>query len=932
MFSTYNRYPVLYVLLVGCITGAYQSRDGGQFCPSGCHCTNHDIYNIDCSNMAITYMPTFDRLPQDVPISINMSHNRIQSIAKEDCIHLGQVIQIDLSYNELSHVHSEAFRELTNLKELLLHGNILDTSTFGISKHLPKCLESLSVDARILTSEQKWDGQSIVNLIVYTDDAEAFEPKYQQGLTRVFNLSIHGNNIKCIPRVIFEWESSKVINVELSGHKIKSLDIPRLSKDITIGDLKMNLRGNKISKITAIQTANYYQFQKVSLILPENDMDFIEEGIFPNISRFGVLDLSRNRLKGSDIIRLFKSIRDVPIHALLLNDNNIDLNKLNADIFEPLRNSDLHTLDLSKNHIHSIDRDVFRFLPHLRELIVSNLHQPEVFIHTNLKHLTVHSIHPRYVPELFASLPGSLQTLTISNIEDSYSSEKQFELKNAHNLQKLRIIDSPFQFSLKLWNLSTLSDLELTNSGIRLRGLDIDDAVISQLTEVVFRNEETFNGRDIITFFKMFDKGSALEVLDFSDNDWSILEDTEIQIIVADLELKNLKELRLSNCKLRDSHLVKNVFNGLPKVVLVDLSYNILGHLPNGIFNSLSSLRELYLQGNQLTFIDPNNFQHLPLTYVNVENNRFRCDCDIREFSKWMREFVKKNETALLRGYDSECKYPIALWNRETKVVDFFPNEILCDGNIFKITIPIIIFLIVIIITAAFVHHFWVEIKFKAAICYQDCSVHVFDRGYKGVPSVQFSFDAYVVHHDTDLLWVMDNLLPNLEESPDLKFTLCLEERNFIPGNWREDNILRAVQTSRKTILVISKALLQSSEGVHKLEIELATDQFYEGRRHSIIVIILDHCIVKKHLPKKLSVLLDYAVVLYWPRKQSNINKFWKELKLSLLSVDKYRYQGPLNHSHCTSETCALCRIDTSKLLILPDSHKGPARSHSSPS
>ena len=74
----------------------------------------------------------------------------------------------------------------------------------------------------------------------------------------------------------------------------------------------------------------------------------------------------------------------------------------------------------------------------------------------------------------------------------------------------------------------------------------------------------------------------------------------------------------------------------------------------------------------------------------------------------------------------------------------------------------------------------------------------------------RYLFSAFVsCDHRDAKYFVYRKLLPNLEtEETKLKF--CVAQRNFLVGATILDNIMRAIQKSRKVIFIVSQYFLQS--------------------------------------------------------------------------------------------------------------------------
>jgi hypothetical protein len=68
-------------------------------------------------------------------------------------------------------------------------------------------------------------------------------------------------------------------------------------------------------------------------------------------------------------------------------------------------------------------------------------------------------------------------------------------------------------------------------------------------------------------------------------------------------------------------------------------------------------------------------------------------------------------------------------------------------------------------------------------------------------------YDVFVSHAPADRAWVQAELLPRLEGAG---LRVCLDWRDFRPGAARVDEVARAVTSSRKTLLVLSPAYVDS--------------------------------------------------------------------------------------------------------------------------
>lgn len=73
----------------------------------------------------------------------------------------------------------------------------------------------------------------------------------------------------------------------------------------------------------------------------------------------------------------------------------------------------------------------------------------------------------------------------------------------------------------------------------------------------------------------------------------------------------------------------------------------------------------------------------------------------------------------------------------------------------------------------------------------------------------QFTYDVFVSYSDNDRAWVLDELIPNMENPTDIN--ICLHERDFQVGLSILENIIQCMDKSRCLLLVVSESFLKSN-------------------------------------------------------------------------------------------------------------------------
>ncbi len=119
--------------------------------------------------------------------------------------------------------------------------------------------------------------------------------------------------------------------------------------------------------------------------------------------------------------------------------------------------------------------------------------------------------------------------------------------------------------------------------------------------------------------------------------------------------------------------------------------------------------------------------------------------------------------------------------------------------------------------------------------------------------------------------------------------TLCLHKRDFLPGHWIVDNIMSAMERSRRTVFILSENFVQSDWC--RYELDFSHFWLFDGNdgRDAAILILLEP-LSKDDIPKrfcKLRKLMNSTTYLEWPQEEERIGEFWRSLRDALRGEDE---------------------------------------------
>ncbi|KAL5021239.1 hypothetical protein ScPMuIL_000394 [Solemya velum] len=163
-------------------------------------------------------------------------------------------------------------------------------------------------------------------------------------------------------------------------------------------------------------------------------------------------------------------------------------------------------------------------------------------------------------------------------------------------------------------------------------------------------------------------------------------------------------------------------------------------------------------------------------------------------------------------------------------------------------------------------------------------------------------FDAFISYKSAEIdeHFVVHTLYPKLEK--EMGFKLCMHFRDFVPGENISNNIINAINNSRRTILLLSPRYIDSDWA--KLEYQVAQREMLK-RRHLIVPIVLeDFSDSSTEIDPNLKAIINSVTYIEWPgiEREKKLNKFWERVRLSM---PKTKRQSALSQSSSDSQGIA---------------------------
>lgn len=199
--------------------------------------------------------------------------------------------------------------------------------------------------------------------------------------------------------------------------------------------------------------------------------------------------------------------------------------------------------------------------------------------------------------------------------------------------------------------------------------------------------------RGLITIPSGIDKET--QVLDISGNDLQILHRETFQRS----GLMDLQKMYMRSCRL--GQIDKNAFRGLSNLIEIDLSDNLLTHIPSEAFEDIPYLRNISLARNPIQKVDPFSFRlvrsliRLDLSHCNIQSIRSKAfdnldnleylklnDNELQELQVDTVENLKKLKSIELEGNRWRCDChlrAVKMWIDDNKINQ--PTSVFCTGG-----------------------------------------------------------------------------------------------------------------------------------------------------------------------------------------------------------------------------------------------------------
>uniref|UniRef100_A0A3Q1I4M8 TIR domain-containing protein n=1 Tax=Anabas testudineus TaxID=64144 RepID=A0A3Q1I4M8_ANATE len=822
------------------------------------------LIHLDVSFNSITKLE--DSLCQTLPFlqTLNMQHNEVHFLKKEDLNHCTNLTLLNLASNRLK-LHGEPFSVLQNLKFLDVSANKLPSPRLGSQPQLPS-LVTLNLAFNEITALKK-DDFSFLN---------------RSSFLQVLNLS--SVSLKTLDPGCFKPISGlRTLIMDMSN--MGTLAISKLCSELAGTSIDaLSLRKMKLVTVTNTTFTGLHKTNLTFLDLSYNGLGKIEGGSFQWLSRLQTLVLAHNNIKHltKETFEGLKGLKKLQLTRALVKSHTSSTQIINDFSFQPL--SSLESLILQNTAVRNLTEHTFTGLTSLKELdmswssytvlrnitsktLVSLAESP--LIKLNLAGTAISQINPGSF-----SVFKNLTTLLLDNnhIKQTLTGR---EFEGLGQVQEIHMANNQQTVNLSSTSFVYVPNLRVLTLGKSLRStaLNLDPSPfrpLSKLTVLDLSNNNIANIRE-----NMLEGLVNLKVLKLQHNNLARLwKSANLGGPVLFLKgAQSLTTLELDSNGLDEIPI--DALRGLSNLSELSLGENLLNNLKDSIFDDLTSLQIFRLQKNLITTVRPEVFK-TPLSNLSLlvmDKNPFDCTCEsILWFVTWLNNTKMTSVPALRDQY--RCNTPLAYFNRS--IADF--DTLSCKDMtpfqaLYILSSTVVIMLMVTALLVRFhgwrIEFYW-TILINRTLGFSDAKV---EEGR------EFEYDAYVIHAEQDARWVERRLEPL--ENDNCKF--CLQDRDSVIGTPYLQSIVDNMRKSRKILFVVTESLL-NDPCCRRFKAHHAYHQVIEANRDSVVLIFLDDV----HDYKLSSALLlrrgmlRPCCILDWPVQRERVPAFHQKLLIAL--------------------------------------------------
>lgn len=872
-----------------------------------CSCTGPTpggSYVINCRNASL------DDIPKGIPTYVTqliLDENNLTTIQNNSFANgLPKLLLLSMRHNNLNHIETDAFRNMSSLKILdMFDNNLQENDSLPLSVFVPisNSLKVLDIRRNLMKDN--------ITLVDYPIAVRALKKLKVLKLDciKLKPLPPEYGELQNLQRLIFGGGRSDVVHLaDTMFDAVSSINI----LEINLVNLRLGyVHGSTIGKVRSLQILELGHNLNLAPIL---------EDIIQGLKNTSIQRLRLNNTNiGDRANAVIKSMHGLQIKELLMDQNSI----YNIDPILTTNIPNIEILSFGDNYLYE------------RSALIWDIYHLEFLVGLNLswqqRENSVFSVEKEEIPQL--QLENNPMKMEVVGAKT-----KQHE-RFRRGTSKIHICERDFSCPVKIPKY--MQWVDMSHYGLHLP--DVPELVILTNSTLKYVNlaysEVQFFKKPTFCPTGLFHTTVQIETFDFRFNTIQCFNESMFDYEVTHCKWDSLKHLYFESNKLgevegnicnTDKNNTLGFLKPLRNLTVLDLSMNSLGEsLKFSDLKTLTQLEMLDISSNNLKAWTLNIEEMTKLDIVNISNNNLRClsvystrvldrlqrqrtkpgsiaidmtgnelscSCECLDFYKWLK--ITRVNVVNFRKY--HCVFPDGkTWvlNRLDTIVAKLEAE--CYTTVWlDLWISSLILSYCLIFALTMMYRLRHEIKYMwiRMMMNREKLERLFSSN-----KYRFKFDAFIsCEHRDARVFVQRHLLPNLEtknkgltapwlkstrgdgnsESNDVEMSFCVAQRDFVVGEAIIKNIVRAIEGSRKTILIVSKFSLSSDWCEEEMRI---AHRVSLDRGKNIIICIFMPGVEPDKLPGTIRMIIKFVTCLKWPRDERAQKVFWLMLRKAIM-------------------------------------------------
>nr|CAH7752067.1 unnamed protein product [Callosobruchus chinensis] len=710
---------------------------------------------------------------------LHLWNNNIEVLTDLTFTGLSNLTNLELRRNRIDTLHQDTFKPLVNLVNISIRSNKLNKipqNMFSFNKKL-KWVD-IGLNSRLILPNRLYHNlPELERVDLDGSNIDAIPEDLFQLSTNIHTINLQNNNLTTLPSKLFGSQKN-LTKLNLSRNKISFLpdDVFSSLKNLRI----LNMQGNKITSISESLFEKLDSLEELNLMA--NKITYIHLNGFNGLRNLVTLDLTQN---------LYSMEYDIP-------DVNPFMNCVS-----------LKFLKFSYNKIKEYPGNLMYLLKSLKEITLD---------HNAIEMIEVHALRAFY---------GKKVDIDLSSNQIHYLSfEGMKQIANMNESSSAPVVinlaSNPLWCNCTNFDLVTYLTDEIDPLVKAMVEIKVGDQTCDEPPEFRHIAIKELKPRHISCRYT--DPGCPTECDCFiRPFDRSVMLQCQHRNLTSYPDIRAFKS-----------------WTSLENVVDVNLTGNYLstGPDPN---SGYEEVRKIWLSNNkikkmdwvppkvQILSLDNNNLQSLStevlkilkndtnLTELTLSGNPWSCRCSNLEFQHFLTSYYKK-----VKANNILC----------AETSHQLINQQLCKPTlhiVIQVAVPVLVFLLLLALAAAIYYKYNHEIKvwlFSKNLCLWFVTEEELDKDKK--------YDIFISYSQKDEDFIVDHLLPGLESGPN-PFKTCIHIRDWVPGDYISEQVVKSVMDSRRTLVVLSNNFLESDWG--KLEFRMAHQNAIEEGRVKVIVV-----------------------------------------------------------------------------------------------